>query len=133
MWPGLLPDVSVVSTLPESSYTMCDFVLLLVCRFVIVLSPPETEKATLSICDVSQRLGMGVQLRGDMVSPTFPITPLTMVFSIVTMLRIAPTPSASSRAPGSVITSIFFIIDAGMALKISLAFLVNELLGRPFL
>ena len=49
------------------------------------------------------------------------------------MLSIAPTPSASYFAPGSVITSMRLIIDAGIAESTSLGLLENELLGRPFL
>ncbi len=78
-------------------------------------------------------LGSGSRLLLSMYREALPVTPRNELSESVTMLSIAPTPSASSRAPGSVITSIFLMEEAGMAAKMSLAFLVKELLGRPFL
>ena len=50
------------------------------------------------------------------------------------MLRIAVVPSASYLAPGSVITSILLIVEAGIALRISLRFCPERLgSGCPFL
>ena len=64
---------------------------------------------------------------------TVPVMPLMLELSMVTMLRIEPTPSASYFAPGSVMTSIFFIMLAGMALSTSLALPESVGSGWPFL
>ena len=56
---------------------------------------------------------------------TVPVSPLMAWFSIITMLRMALTPSASSLAPGSVMTSMRFTKEAGMERKSSFAFLLR--------
>ena len=48
------------------------------------------------------------------------------------MLRMPPTPSASYFGPGFVITSIFFMDEAGMLFSTSFGFFDIILLGRPF-
>ena len=88
--------------------------------------------ATLSICEVNHTDPCGVP-SVFICADTFPITPLMAVSSLVTIFNIAPTPSASYFAPGSVITSMRLIIDAGIADNTSLGLLENELFGRPFL
>ena len=52
---------------------------------------------------------------------------------MVMILRIPLTPSASYLAPGSVITSMRLIIEAGIDLSTSLGLRDQLLLGRPFL
>ena len=94
--------------------------------------PAYAENVTLSICEDSHSDPCGVP-RVFICADTFPITPFIDVLSLVTILRIAPTPSASYFAPGSVMTSIRLIIDAGIADSTSLGLLVKEVLGRPFL
>ena len=54
-----------------------------------------------------------------------------MPLPTVTMLRMPPTPSASYFGPGLVITSIFFIEDAGILFSTSFGFFDIMLLGRP--
>ena len=85
--------------------------------------PPFTENVTLLIWDASHKDGDSLPL----VSPptvAVPITPFTAGISIMTMFIIAPIPSASYFAPGSVITSIRFTIDAGIPANISFALFV---------
>ena len=49
-----------------------------------------------------------------------PDNPCIRTLLIVTMLRIVDVPSASYLAPGSVITSILLMVEAGIAFSISL-------------